>query len=332
MSILFAASEPEGMTLTGSERYARTDVDTNFTQHGTAFALGASGRIDFTAQTSGWAHMVVMLPTLSANCTQPICEFIDSGTGQVVFQLDMDGVSGTQGQTNLKYWNGAALTEILTTDYGLFAGILYTFDFHWVIDNSVGMFEWYIDGVLIAQLSGDTLHTGFTQIDRLNLRYMSTSGTGTGNAITFSEVIVATDDTRAMRVHAADPTGNGGQTAWTGDSTAVDDNGVDDTDFIESGVANDVETVAVRDLSAVADNLTPKAVVVSARALRDATGPQNMELVIRQAATDYLSGNVTGLTTAFAPFYYVWATDPNTAAAWTVSGINSMEVGVKAKT
>jgi len=335
MAILFAAAEAEAFVLTTVAQIFTdaTNVNTNFVQNGINLSLGAEARCDFTAQTEGWAHFRAHFGSLSANSTLQVVEFVDSGTGQTVFQLDVDGVvSSVIGQFNLEYWNGAAFTEILATEYGLFGGIQYTFDFHWDIDNAAGVFEWYVDGVLVAQFSGDTLNTGYTQIDRMVLQCANSSGSGSGNGTTFSEIIVATTDTRGMRVHAADPTANGTNTAWTNDVTAVDEGNVDDTDFIESGVANDVETFAVRDLSAVADNFTVKAVVVNARALRDTTGPQNMELVVRSGTTDYLSGNVSGLTTAFAPFSYIWADDPDTAAPWTTGGVNAMEVGVKSIT
>ena len=333
MAILFAAAEAEAFAVTGTaEMYGlTTEVDTDFVRNAITLASGATATCTFTAQTAGWAHMRVQFPTLSANFLGAPIQLIDSGTAQVVLQLDEDGVSGTQGQFNLEYWNGSALTEILASDFPLFANILYTFDFHWVIDDVSGLFEWYVDGVLVAQYTGDTLHTGFTQIDTLTLTQHGT-GTGSANGVSFSEIIVATEDTRPLRVHGMYATAAGTNTAWTGDNTAVDEATFDDTDFIESGTADQKESYACTDLSAVADNFSVRAVALNARALRDTTGPQNMELLVRSGGTDYTSGNVSGLTTSFAPFSYIWATDPATAAAWTTSGVNAAEIGVVSRT
>lgn len=339
MSILIATTELELATLTtATQIFSRTQVDSNFAPVGAGLNSSAEARFDFAAQTEIWVHFMVNIQSITAGNTSDIVQLIDSGTGQVVLQLDMDGASGA---TNLEYWNGAAFTEILTTDRDLQAGVLYNMDIYAKIDNAAGFWQWYIDGVLIASFSGDTLNTGFTQIDRVSFHSPSTGSTGATSSTVFSEILIQTTDTRNMRVATLDVSANSGTNiGWTGTVLDVDEdiagsNGTEagDSNFISGAANGDREGYTARDLSAVADDMYIVAVVLGIRGRRDTGGPQNIQGSLRIGGTDYDSANLTGVNTAFGPLQPdIRTTDPSTAAAWGATNVNGMEIGVEANT
>lgn len=329
-----------------------THISTNFSRHGMQPSGSLSqGKLimQFPAQTDFWFHACISHQSVATTTLTPPIQFIDSATGQVVFQYDPDTGSGdyNDGATDWdwEYWDGAAFQELTrfggntaAHSFRPTSNVLHSIDVHFIVAND-GLVNFYVDGVRRGGFSGDTLNTGFTQVDTLLIQNPGSLGSST--SLTVTEVIVATEDTRGMRLFTSYPTANGTNTAWTGTfSNADKDNPqLNDTDFIYSGTANQVETYAMADLSAVADNLVPKAVVTCVRAHVGPAGPQNLQHVIRSGTTDYPSSNVTytnGTALADAvpigPTMVVWTTDPDTAAAWTTSGVNAIEVGVKSIT
>ena len=73
---------------------------------------------------------------------------------------------------------------------------------------------------------------------------------------------------------------------------------------------------------------------MSARLKRDTGGPQNAQLMLRKASTDYPGSNLANVGVGFDGHVNIWETDPNTAAAWTIADANAatLEFGVKATT
>jgi hypothetical protein len=62
------------------------------------------------------------------------------------------------------------------------------------------------------------------------------------------------------------------------------------------------------------------AIAQDIRALVGASGPQTVNASVRVSSTDYAGTNISP-TSGFTNFNYIWATNPNTSAAWTTSDI-----------
>lgn len=336
MAVLFAASEAESFTVVNPTNLTAstsgTDIDTNFARAGMKLKGNATLRHDLASPvTELWCHFRFRLEAAGSSSDDNLVEFIDTGTGQTVVQID-----GDNGTFNLEYWNGSSFTSI--TPSFVIDTSQHEIDFHAKIADVGGVFEWFLDGVLVARFSGDTLLSGFTQIDRIEIKNPNAVNNSSVEECIVSEVIITdsgTGDTRNMRLATHDPTGNGTNTAWTNAVTEVDEAGVnDDTDFITSGTATQKETYAARDLTATADNFQIVAVVLGVRGRNDGGGgPQNIAPVIRSGGTDFVGSNLSGITTAFAPLsQHILAADPNTTAAWTPSAVNAMEIGVQSAT
>lgn len=169
-----------------------------------------------------------------------------------------------------------------------------------------------------SRASGTADLSGLTNIDKIRLyaTYLPPK---------YSEVIVADESTIGWRLFCDEPTGNGSNTAWTGDYQDVDEITFSDVDRVYTASANDIETFTKARTLTGYDII---AVAVGARAKRGSTGPQNLQLALRVAGTNYFSAT-RALSEGYAPYVKVWNTNPATSAAW-LAAAAAAEFGVKA--
>lgn len=127
------------------------------------------------------------------------------------------------------------------------------------------------------------------------------------------------------------PNATGNYTAWTDGAGTAPTNVAEvphdsDTGYITSIVASDVETEAMES-AATAGIVGTIAVVKSVGIMRDLTSTATVELRLRSATTDNDTTTVT-LGTTYRAYAKLYETDPATAAAWAVTALDSIEVGV----
>lgn len=116
----------------------------------------------------------------------------------------------------------------------------------------------------------------------------------------------------------------------TADYTAVDDPlsvpGYDsESSYLYSGTPNDRETF---DFPAIGVTGTVKALAVRHVSRKDDAGSRKIATVVRQDSTNY-DKTAVPLSAAYVAMEQVWATDPDTETAWTTSGVDTAEFGVK---
>lgn len=246
-----------------------------------------------------------------------------------VLRCTVNGSSGGNALGRLQYWNGSAWTNIGASTFNIPIGVNNTrMDMECTVDGSAGRFAFYVDGVQMVELTGDTDFFSGAAAD-----YVTMQSWGSTNPRYWSETLIMDGSTLGCRVATLVPTGAGNYTAWTGTFADVDETSVTDSDFIAGAANGDRENFTLSNLSASAAALVPLAVINSARARIGATGPQNLQLTIRTGGNDFDSSNIPGLTTSFTSGYQnVWNDNPNTAAAWTTSEIDALEIGDEAVT
>jgi len=222
-----------------------------------------------------------------------------------------------------QYWNGSAWTDVdgtVTPDVGTGNK-----EFDWYVRlTSTGEISLYVDKVLKLQCLGD--FSGYP-----TPRKFSVSKPQANFTINAQQYIVASIPTIGFKFKYNPPTGNGANTAWANDYTAVDETVLSRTDNITSDTANQVET-----FTAAARTFTGflvKAVVVNFEALKGITGPQNVQAALRIASTDYYSSTIS-LTYGYQGKQAIWEEDPSTTAVWTPSdaGAATLEFGLKSIT
>lgn len=249
--------------------------------------------------------------------------FLFSGPTSELFRLR----GTTNEDVTWEYYNGSGWTTIATVTTPN-PNVLYEFMFHILLDNSVGVAEFYVNGTLEASLAGgDTIFTSDTTIDTVSF------GTVAGGSFTtISAVMIADEDLSDWVFSQTNIDGNGTYTAWTNDYTAVDEAGFNDTDTVFSSNNGDVETFTFGNLSTdFSSGWDVVALVVTPRAAKGASGPGYVKPVC-YSGTTLGEGSSKALELTYAPLPHIFTQDPDAVAAWTYSTINSAEIGVKAST
>ncbi|MFC3318586.1 hypothetical protein ACFOHY_17475 [Rhizobium rosettiformans] len=170
--------------------------------------------------------------------------------------------------------------------------------------------------------------TGRTDYGVADLASLTFSSFGS-NSSYYSGIVVADEPTDYMTVHQTLPTGNGAETAWTGDYTAVDETGVNDTDFIQATAADQVETFTFSQLGSEWAAYEIKAVTVGMRAVGGVATP-TVEGVARIDGVNYAQAAQLPTPATFGAVQAVFETNPADDSAWTRDVINAAQFGVKA--
>lgn len=277
-----------------------------------------------TTVTSCWVTGRIYIITLSSPLTtHDLIAFTDGTTRRLMVTVDGGGFA----RARISKQNAAGTRSVLATGSIQFEpSVLYKIDVQVISYGASGTVNVYVDGLLWVTYTGDLTTDGATSLSGLVFGNLAVNATHH-----WSEMICSDEDTRPMSLVTLPPAADGNTFAWTNSYTAIDEITTDDTDLSASGTADQLAQTTVTS-SGIVGTPAILAVAVNARAMRGATGPQNLQLNVRTASTDYFSSNV-GLTTTFAKTSNVWATNPNTAAAWTYTDITgSFNVGVKSIT
>ena len=138
------------------------------------------------------------------------------------------------------------------------------------------------------------------------------------------------------RIETLLPTADGANTAWAPSAAGSHFSKVDeasgtypdgDTTYVSDGTPGDRDTYVMADLSSTGGLVFGVRTKIYAR--KDDAPTRQVARVFRQSGTNY-DGTTQTLTTSYAPYSQIDEQDPSTGAQWTVAGVNSVEVGVKA--
>jgi hypothetical protein len=195
-------------------------------------------------------------------------------------------------------------------------------------NTSGGIWQVKINGALDIDFSGNTGNAS-----NINKLCIGSADSNPGTYAYFDNVIV--DNAVWVgntRIQAIVPTGAGNSTQWTpsaGNNYAcVDEVPPSESDFITTNTVDYLDTYATANLSGSIGSI--KCVQVQALAKYEgAPTPTNLELAVRSNGENYFSADKEVLTTS-TQLSAIWETDPDTEAAWTESGVNAMEIGIKA--
>jgi hypothetical protein len=217
-----------------------------------------------------------------------------------------------------------------TLDSIIRAGIWHHIEFKGVINNTTGSYTLYVDGVSVLTGSGNTRGGTNNYLD--NFRLLP----GQGNSATlFSfDDFYLYDGTTAIgpqKVVCLHPTADSGSPNWT-TSTGTDhyalvdenpNNG--DTDYVETATSTNTDLFDVTD----PDFTTIKGLQINAVARETNATPFNLNLVCKSNSTQSDGSNIAIGGQTYSTKTRILETDPDTAAAWTNSGLVSAKFGVK---
>lgn len=273
---------------------------------------------------------------MAVKCTDAqagtLITFASGATEQVRISANADGsIEAFRGSTSL----GASSP-------GLFAqGVYFHIQIRVVIHDSAGVVQVRIDGSASESLSltgADTNDAGGGVCSAV--RIGSISGRGSRDAYIDDFVIWDTTGSVAnawlgdVRVDTLFPSGNGDSSQFVGSDSNSTDNYLlvdgaapNTTDYVQSDVDTNKDLYAMGNLTHAPASIF--GVVATASALKDDAGTAAIALRCKSGATE-TAGSDQALSTSRARYVTVYETDPDTAAAWTVGGVDAAQIGVEA--
>lgn len=275
-----------------------------------------------TNLTDVWLHLELEQSLSTGTFDGTIFHWLDSG-GTARIQINYNTTNST---LTLYYYNGASFVSTGSVVVPL-AGAKQVVDIHAVVNTASGSVVIYLSGTERVN-SGTIDLSGATNLQKFRL--FGTSF-GTARFFNWSQLIVADESTIGMRLMTLYASGAGSDSAWgSGSYASIDEIVYDDADLISSASANQVSTFAAT-LQAAVTGYTVRAIAVTARAKRDASGPQNLQLALRVSGTNYFSSTLA-LTLGYGAIVNVWNTSPATSSPWITSELTNIQFGVKSIT
>jgi hypothetical protein len=273
--------------------------------------------IQFPSQTGGVYFNFCLSYGPTGSQESALFDVLDS-SGTTVFQMTGFRNSGGSFLAKMYYFNGASLVAI-----GNGATVAFNLQYFTIyLNKATGTATMYVGG---SQQDTGTVGS-FASINNF-AQVLHQSGTN-GQPAYWSQCFASVSPTIGQRLYTLVEDTNGAAQDWTGDVTDVNELVVNDATGITSGSVNQVSTYLKSGLSTSGVIL---GIGTSARFNVGATGPQNIQNVLRVGGTNYTSPSTLG-TTGFAPAQYMWMTNPATSTSWTNVAANGVEWGVKSIT
>jgi len=301
------------------------------------FGSGQSYKPDSGNQNGEWSPTIA--PAAAATFAFGLAILLPSGTiagagtgTRIVGFLDSGG--NTQARITVAADGTVrAVSGVSTVMASSAAGVFTPDVFHFlecefVLSDTVGVFKIWVDGVLVVNVTtGDTKGASATTVFRLQI---TPSGMGAGN-IQLDDYY-QTDGARLgeSRVVTLMPTSDTadkdwGRSAGSDNYALVDERPSDgDTTYVTSSTVGDLDLYGMEDLSFTPASIY--AVQSSIIARKDDAADRAVRCNIKSGGTT-ANGTALGLAAGYQQRVTIHATDPNTAAAWTASGVNALQAG-----
>jgi hypothetical protein len=320
MAIIFATN-----TLAGFDGHANVTAETTAaylnTDNGLSDTLMLSKTSailsrDIAPLDEGWFHEVIYLASGDNFYDEALIRFRDS-TGQILFSVE-----GYNGVAKIWVYYASSNTQSTTTAI-IPEATKFAVDIHFKIHATDGFIRLYIDKVLMVEMTGDTKKYG-TNVSKINVLNTNTNGN-----MSVSEVILATEDTRGMKVRSIKPNAAGNDSGFIGAVADVNHTGPNDLSMITADTADVVTTYALA-APPQATALGVRGVVVNSRASRGATGPQNLNHVVRSGGANYHGADIA-MSEVFKSYSTVFETNPATGLPFTWAELDALQAGVRSR-
>lgn len=232
------------------------------------------------------------------------------------------------------YIKRGASTTLLTSAAGLFTtDAWHYFEIYGTISDTVGTCDVYFNGALIMTGTGlDTRNAGNAYINRIRLNCPDGSGSA-GIAyhddLYVSDSLTRVGERRIKTLRPAADTADKGFTASTGsDNFAMVDDAVADGDasYVQGSTAGDLDLYDLEDLGVTVTAID--AVQLTTFAKKTDVSARSLITPIKHGGT-LSDGTAVALGTSYDDIRRLMPTNPVTAAAWTQSDVDNLQVGLK---
>lgn len=309
-------------------------------QFDNAQALTTNIRLDITTnriRIAFWLYMEPLSASLASNCIE-LSSSTDS-TLHWAFGFTSGSVAYITRFDDALVNSAAAVGGFGATV--LDTGQWYHIEIEFVSgDSTAGVAKLWIDGVLDINLAaGDTnaavSPNQFQDLDTLKLLGQS----GQNNSFAVDDLVVWDDVGTAFtgqlgrhRMECLRPNAAGDSADFTPSSgsnyAAVDDTGPDgDATYVQSGTSGHKD---LYNYGAMATSpLTIKGVVVTAIVKNTDVGSIGMRNLVKSGSTTVNGATKTLDFSSYKPMQEMFAVDPNTSAAWTITGVDAAQFGLE---
>jgi hypothetical protein len=273
----------------------------------------------FANQSTVWIHAETFQFNGTATTTsnqQAVGIFGSDGVRRILIRG-----TGTNGQVKISTRNTAGtITDLVTCTSGSWpVAALTKLDIflHYAVSGEITL---YAGGVQFCDFIGDVTTNSVTAVNQADFAATTTSAS---RQIDYSEIIVATTDTRSLNLFTCSPAANGTNMTWTGSFSNVNPNTINDAVQISTGSNAQIAEFTCPSLPA--GSFTIPAVAQTIRLTIGSSGPQNFNFITRPAtgSTDYDTGSTTAGTGAYANYQHVWSVSPATSSAWTPAEVTT---------
>lgn len=253
-----------------------------------------------------------------------------SGTAHLYFTIEATGY--------IKVWRGGGTALATASTNALSVDTHYYFEVTATINDTTGAVTVRLNESPIASLtltSTDTRNGGTASIGKVAF----TDDIGSASHYhAFDDIVIGdtsgsynTGFMGACVVEWLLPSGAGNYTQWTpstGSNYACvdesDPNG--DTDYVSDATTGNKDSYALADLASTGGVV--RGVISKGYVKKTDANSATLNMGVRSSSTDSW-GSDQSPTTSYDWYQSVFETDPATSAAWTISGVNAAEVGIR---
>ena len=222
----------------------------------------------------------------------------------------------------LKTYNGSAWTTIATF-LNVVVGILLGTDLHIKDYGSSATVDIYRNGALIASYTGNISVPGLSGFTNVAFKGEGTYG-GRGNV---SEVIVADEDTRLMRLKTLAPSATGDTNSWSGSYADIDETTISDTDKLYTSTPDADALFNLTNMPS--GNYTPLAVKLNTRFVNESS-QHGLQQGVKTNGSIYLSDTQQALK-YWGNEEVLYNTNPVTGLPWTSAEIEALQFAYRHK-
>lgn len=310
----------------------RANPATTANGYGGIYALGATGLFDsYYNVDTGYHEFDFRVDTLPAANHEEICAIYTTGTGSRKMSVDITNAGKLQvydaGNTGGPFQLGSDSATALSTGTQYHIGVKCG-------NGANAAYEVTINGV--SEISG----TGNVRAGACGAFLFGKVTNRHGNSVDYYYDNVTVDDAGyvgEVTVLRLDPAGDGTYTTWTPNSGAnpdyqyVDDPPAYDTTtyLLSTLTIGDASTVT---LETLANAGYTGGAILGVRAdfyiTRDGGGSARSTFRLRSGTTNLDTSSAYAMGgSSYYSFHMFTTTDPATSAAWTVAGVNGVEIG-----
>jgi len=201
------------------------------------------------------------------------------------------------------------------------------------ISDTVGVVELWVNDIQVLDLTSQDTRNGGASDNSDTVDFVGAAAiiAGVAGETIFSDIVIRDDDfSGPIPTEAIVPDAAGDLTDWTPSAGSNHENVEeipkdDDTTYNDTVTANDIDLHNMGSLALVASGIVGMKVDLDVRVT---AGSENIRTKVRSGATtDDGASQPVSNTTTFDTFSEILETDPDTAAPWTVSGVNAVQIG-----